>query len=69
MVATDSDVETTPFRDLDVTRSEASLRRFLHGLPGVDQVGAEARAAGLGTRSIKTTAKAYALDLAIRWST
>jgi deoxyribose-phosphate aldolase len=50
----------------DVTRSEASLRRFLHGLPGVDQVGAEARAAGLGTRSIKTTAKEFALDLAIR---
>ena len=50
----------------DVVRSEASLRRFLHGLPGVDQVGAEARAASLGTRSIKTTAKAYALDLAIR---
>ncbi|PWN04567.1 deoxyribose-phosphate aldolase [Nocardioides silvaticus] len=49
----------------DVTASEASLRRFLHGLPGVDQVGAEARAAGLGTRSIKTTAKALALDLAI----
>ena len=49
----------------DVTASEASLRRFLHGLPGVDQVGAEARAAGLGTRSIKTSAKAYALDLAI----
>ena len=50
----------------DVTRSEASLRRFLHGLPGVDQVGAEARAAGLGTRSIKTSAKEFALDLAIR---
>src|SRR4051812_38185250 len=50
----------------DVTASEASLRRFLHGLPGVDQVGAEARAASLGTRSIKTTAKAYAIDLAIR---
>lgn len=49
----------------EVTSSEASLRRFLHGLPGVDQVGAEARAAGLGTRSIKTTAKAHALDLAI----
>jgi deoxyribose-phosphate aldolase len=49
----------------DVTSSEASLKRFLHGLPGVDQVGAEARAAALGTRSIKTTAKAYALDLAI----
>ncbi|MBZ5741352.1 deoxyribose-phosphate aldolase [Nocardioides mangrovi] len=50
----------------EVTRSEASLRRFLHGLPGVDQVGADARAAGLGTRSIKTSAKVYALDLAIR---
>ncbi|MEP7736168.1 deoxyribose-phosphate aldolase [Nocardioides sp. 31GB23] len=50
----------------DVTRSDASLRRFLHGLPGVDQVGADARAASLGTRSIKTTAKAQALDLAIR---
>jgi deoxyribose-phosphate aldolase len=49
----------------DVTASESSLQRFLHGLPGVDQVGAEQRAAGLGTRSIKTTAKAYALDLAI----
>src|SRR4051794_28837666 len=50
----------------DVTSSESSLRRFLHGLPGVDQVGAEARAASLGTRSIKTTAKAFAIDLAIR---
>jgi len=50
----------------DVTRSEATLRRFLEGLPGVDQVGAEQRAAGLSTRSIKTTAKAYAVDLAIR---
>ena len=50
----------------DATKSEASLRRFLHGLPGVDQVGADARAAGLGTRSIKTTAKEFALDLAIR---
>jgi deoxyribose-phosphate aldolase len=42
-----------------------SLRATLEGLPGVDQVGAEARAAGLGTRSIKTTAKAFAIDLAI----
>jgi len=49
----------------DVTASEASLRRFLAGLPGVDQVGAEARAAELATRSIKTTSKAYAIDLAI----
>jgi deoxyribose-phosphate aldolase len=50
----------------DVTGSDGALRRFLHGLPGVDQVGAEARAASLGTRSIKTSAKAYAIDLAIR---
>jgi deoxyribose-phosphate aldolase len=49
----------------DVTASNATLRRFLHGLPGVDQVGADARAASLGTRSIKTTAKAHAIDLAI----
>jgi deoxyribose-phosphate aldolase len=50
----------------DVARDNASLRRFLSGLPGVDQVGAEARAAGLFTRSIKTTAKAWAIDTAIR---
>jgi len=45
---------------------DGALRRFLHGLPGVDEVGASARAAALGTRSIKTTSKAWALDLAIR---
>ncbi|MDP9429595.1 MAG: deoxyribose-phosphate aldolase, partial [Actinomycetota bacterium] len=49
----------------DVTRSGAAFRAFLHGLPGVDQVGAEARAAVLGTRSVKTTAKAWAIDTAI----
>jgi deoxyribose-phosphate aldolase len=50
----------------DVTASNATLRRFLHGLSGVDQVGVEARAAALATRSIKTTAKQFALDLAVR---
>jgi deoxyribose-phosphate aldolase len=49
----------------DVTRSDAAFRAFLHGLSGVDQVGAEARTAVLGTRSIKTTAKAWAIDTAI----
>ena len=44
----------------------ANLRAVLHGLPGVDEVGVEARAAALGTRSIKTTSKAAAIDLAIR---
>jgi deoxyribose-phosphate aldolase len=45
---------------------EAALRGFLHGLPGVDQVGAEARAAGLATRSIKRESKLWALELAVR---
>ena len=49
----------------DVTGSASAFRAFLHGLPGVDQVGAEARAAQLATRSIKTTAKAWAIDTAI----
>jgi deoxyribose-phosphate aldolase len=43
-----------------------ALRGFLLGLPGVDRVGVEARVARLGTRSIKTTAKSFALDLAVR---
>jgi deoxyribose-phosphate aldolase len=46
--------------------STSSLRALLYGLPGVDKVGVEARAAALGTRSVKTTAKAKAIDLAIR---
>jgi deoxyribose-phosphate aldolase len=50
----------------DATASEAALRRFLHGLPGVDQVGAEARVADLSTRSIKKASKLFALDLAVR---
>jgi len=59
-------VQLDPQTVADVTATDASLRRFLHGLPGVDQVGAEARAAMLSTRSIKTTAKQFAIDLAIR---
>ena len=50
----------------EITSSDASLRRFLHGLPGVDQIGADERAARLSVRSIKTTAKQWAIDLAIR---
>lgn len=41
------------------------MRRFLHGLPGVDQVGLEQRAAGLGTRSVKKDSKRWAIDTAI----
>ncbi|MEF2978165.1 deoxyribose-phosphate aldolase [Subtercola sp. YIM 133946] len=42
--------------------TESSLKRYLAGIPGVDAVGLEARAADLGSRSIKTTSKAWALD-------
>lgn len=51
-------------RELD--GSEASLAHFLRGLPGVDHVGIEARAASLATRSLKAGSKRAAIDLAIR---
>ena len=46
--------------------TEKALRLHLDGLTGVDAVGLEARAAGLSTRSIKTSSKAWALDTIIR---
>ncbi len=65
-------ISSSPTRELSVTEraveilggapDDTTLRRYLHGLPGVDAVGLEQRAAGLGTRSIKTTSKAWALD-------
>jgi deoxyribose-phosphate aldolase len=48
-----------------VDGSEASLKKYLKTLSGVDQVGANARAAMLSTRSIKTTSKRWAIDTAI----
>lgn len=42
--------------------TERSLRLHLEGLSGVDGVGLEQRAAAFGTRSIKTTSKAWALE-------
>jgi deoxyribose-phosphate aldolase len=56
---------TLPAHLADATADETSLRRFLLGLPGVDPVGLEMRAAGLATRSIKRASKLVALDLAI----
>src|SRR5262249_47738789 len=50
----------------DVATSDAGLRQVLHGLPGGDQGGAEARAAGLGARSVQKDAKMTALELAVR---
>jgi deoxyribose-phosphate aldolase len=62
-----SPTATVSARDLlgAAAPTDASLTAWLQALPGVDQVGAEARAAGLGTRSVKTTAKAWAIDTAI----
>ena len=54
-----------PFEAADVATSDAGLRQVLHGLPGIDQVGAGERVAALATRSIKKDAKLTALDLAI----
>ena len=48
-----------------VDGSEGSLKKFLADLAPVDQVGADSRAAMLATRSIKTTSKAWAIDMAI----
>jgi len=49
----------------EISSSDGSLRTFLHGLRGVDEVGAQQRVAALATRSIKTSAKAWAIDTAI----
>jgi deoxyribose-phosphate aldolase len=64
------DLSAVPTADLpthlaDATANDVSLRRFLFGLPGVDPVGIEQRAAGLATRSIKRNSKLAAIDLAI----
>ena len=61
----DGDSSSVPCRR-SIAVSDAGLRQLLHGLPGVDQVGAEARAASLATRSIKNDAKLWAIDMAIR---
>ncbi|MEN9305852.1 MAG: hypothetical protein RLZZ159_217 [Actinomycetota bacterium] len=45
--------------------SESSIKSFLKTLSPVDQVGADARAAMLATRSIKTSSKLWAIDTAI----
>lgn len=50
---------------MTVLPERTELGAFLRGLPGVDQVGAEARAAALGTRSIKNESKLWAIDTAI----
>ncbi|GAA1788761.1 deoxyribose-phosphate aldolase [Nostocoides veronense] len=58
---------TARARDLlGVSRlTNSALTAWLHGLPGVDEVGCNGRAAALGTRSIKNDSKKWAIDLAI----
>ena len=56
---------TVPAPLADAVRDESALRRFLYGLPGVDQVGLERRSAVLATRSIKKDAKLQAIDMAV----
>jgi deoxyribose-phosphate aldolase len=56
---------TVPAPLADAVRDESSLRRFLSGLPGVDEVGLERRSAVLATRSIKKEAKLQAIDMAV----
>ncbi len=62
---TSTQLAMPPSRALELLGGEPddlTLRRYLHGLPGVDAVGLAQRAAALGTRSIKTASKAWALD-------
>ncbi len=55
-----STINTRAMLGTDVT--ETTLKAFLNGLPGVDAVGLAARAADLGSRSIKASSKAWAID-------
>jgi len=63
---TDTALAGVPVPGSGAVLSDAALRRALHGLPGVDQTGAQARTAALATRSIKREAKLWALDMAVR---
>jgi deoxyribose-phosphate aldolase len=67
--AGDGPADDTPPDDAPlsgVALDDASLRRYLHALPGVDEVGVRARTATLATRSLTAQARAHALDLAVR---
>lgn len=57
---------TAPEPLLDVTASEAALRRFLDDLPGLDPVRLEGRAVHLAARHLDSAARARALHLAVR---
>src|SRR6188472_3257728 len=49
----------------DVGRDDRSLRRFLHGLPPVDEAGLERRSVWLAGRRVAASAEWQVLDLAV----
>ena len=53
----------------DVTASDGTLRRFLHGLPGVDPVGLEARAAASAPVRSRPPRRRTPSTSPSRWST
>lgn len=58
---------STPWSAWGISQpTTAELRQFLTALPGVDEVGNQARAAMLASRSLKKESKARALELAVR---
>jgi len=59
-------VRTNAVSVLGGSVTDSSLRNFLEGIPGVDVVGAEARASWFASRSIKTTSKVWALNQVVR---
>src|SRR5215468_12529737 len=63
---TDTALAGVPVPGSGAVLSDSALRRALHSLPGVDQTGAQARAADLATRSIKREANLWGLEKAVR---
>ncbi|TFB90767.1 deoxyribose-phosphate aldolase [Cryobacterium algoricola] len=65
VVATQASTRSRALALIGGEATDANLRRYLHGIPGIDAVGLEQRAAALGTRSIKTSSKKRAIDTII----
>jgi deoxyribose-phosphate aldolase len=53
------------FTSAEIGRDDRSLRRFLHGLPGVDEAGLERRSAALAARDVTGPARRDAIDLVV----
>jgi deoxyribose-phosphate aldolase len=53
------------FASAEIGRDDRSLRRFLHGLPGVDEAGLERRSVALAAREVTGPAQREAIDLVV----